>query len=215
MLSNDEYRGIDGTKRLVDATLGILALAPEMPGKAGQVKRELILTRVAHRLGLRMETVWARFGELKDLKKKEAARSAPAAQPEAAAPQAPAAGPAPPLERQLLELLLADPALVPLAEREVQPNDMTHSGLRKLLEGLYGLKEKGDEPELEGLRTLIGNAALIDWAMDHRDIGRAIPDRRRFFKQVLGEFQKRREAHGKGQLKNELTAVSDHGAAMD
>ena len=38
LLVRDAYQGIEGTKRMVDAVLGLLALAPEMPGKAGQVK---------------------------------------------------------------------------------------------------------------------------------------------------------------------------------
>ncbi len=206
LLERDDYRGIEGTKRMVDAILGVLALAPEMPGKAGQVKRELILTRVAQRLSLRLETVWARFGELRDAKKKDAARTSPdvPAPPIVEEAPEPKAGPAPPLERQLLELLLADPALVPIAAREIQPDDLTHLGLRKLLGALYQLRAMGEPPELDGLRTLISSAALIRWAMDHCEIGRQITDRGRYLRNVLDCFRTRDEAHGKGLLKNQL-----------
>jgi DNA primase len=212
VLAREENRGVEGTKRMVDAVLGILALAPEMPGQAGRVKRELMITRVAHRLGLRLETVWARFGELRDNRKKEAARTLPDAP--ASEPVQSSAGPAPPLERQLLELLLADHNLVPQAAREVQPDELTHPGLRKLLTGLYQLTAMGEPPELDGLRALIAAPALINWAMDHAVVGRSIPDRARYFKQVVNGFRQRRDEHAKGQLKDQLSSA-DHEAALE
>jgi DNA primase len=216
LLEREDYRGIEGTKRMVDAILGLLALAPEMPGKAGQVKRELILTRVAHRLGLRLETVWARFGELRQEKRKQAERTLPV---EAAAPAPPEenevkAAAAPSLERELLEFVLADPALVPQAAREIQPDDLTHPGLRKLLAGLYQLRAMGEPPELDGLRAIVPSPALMAWAMDHADVGRHIRDRERRFQQIVDAFRNRREAQDKGLLKNQLTAVSDHDTAI-
>jgi DNA primase len=215
LLRRDDYRGIDGTKRLVDAILGILAMAPEMPGKAGQVKRDLILNRLAHRLGLRLETIWARFGELRENRKKDPSpRTGPAEECRAAEP-ATGSGPAPPLERQLLELVLADPALVPQAAREVQPDELSHPGLRKLLAGLYQLRAAGEPPELDGLRGIIANPALIAWALDHREIGRMIPDRQDWMRKVLDSFRGRREAEGKGLLKDRLHAAADHDAAID
>ena len=217
LLEREESKGIEATKRMVDGILGILAMAPEMPGKNGQVKRELILTRVAHRLGLRLETVWARFGELqavrrKDQVRQEANEPVSEEQPETDEPKA---GPAPALERQLLELLLAEPGLVPQAAREIQPEELTHPGLRKLLGGLYQLRAAGEPPELDGLRAVLGNPALIAWAMDHSDIGRKIPERARYIRHVLDKFRERREAHGKGQLRDQLNAASDHETAMN
>jgi DNA primase len=213
LVRRDDYRGINGTKRLVDAILGILALAPEISGKAGQVKRDLILNRLAHRLGLRLETIWARFGELREGRKKDSSSRIVG---EAAQADPPAAsGPAPPLERQLLELVLADPALVPQAAREVQPDELSHPGLRKLLAGLYQLRAAGEPPELDGLRGIIANPALITWALDHREIGRMIPDRQDWMRKVLDSFRGRREAEGQGMLKDRLHAAADHDAAID
>jgi DNA primase len=212
VLAREENKGVEGTKRMVDAVLGILALAPEMPGKAGQVKRDLMLSRVAQRLSLRLETVWARFGELRESRKKETARTIP--DTPMSAPEQPTGGPAPPLERQLLELLLADHNLVPQAAREVQPDELTHPGLRKLLTGLYQLTAMGQPPELDGLRVLIAAPALINWAMDHAVVGRNIPDRARYFKQVVNGFRQRREEHEKGQLKDQLSSA-DHEAAIE
>ncbi len=212
VLAREETRGIEGTKRAVDAVLGILAMAPEMPGKAGHVKRDLMITRIAQRLGLRLETVWARFGELREKLKKETARTSPDVP--ISVPAQTAAGPAPPLERQLLEMLLAEPRFVPQAAREVQSDDLTHPGLRKLLAGLYQLTAMGEPPELDGLRAIIATPALIQWAMDHAEIGRHVPDRARYFKQVLNGFRKRRDEHEKGQLKDQLSSA-DHDAAIE
>jgi len=215
LLEREENRGIEGTKRMVDAVLGILALAPEMPGKKGQVKRELVLNRVAHRLGLRLETVWARFGELRDARKREAAKNVRVETPRPAAPAEPASGPTPALERDLLVLLLAHPTLVPQAAREIQPDQLCHPDMGKLLGGLYQLSERGEPPELDGLRALISEPRLIRWAMDHCEVGRAITEPNRHFRNVLDGFRERGAAEAKGLLKDQLNVASGHDAAIE
>ncbi len=213
LLEREDYRGIDGQKRIVDAVLGLLAVAPEMVGKAGQIKRELILNRVAHRLGLRLETAWARFGELRDARKKQARPGELSVGDDEV--EAPKSGPAPPLEKELLQHLLADPGLVPRAARELQPDELTHPGLRTLLIGLYQLRASGEPPDLDGLRAIIPNPALISWAMDQAEIGRHNANRKATFEHVLQRFREEREAQGLGQLKNELAAATDHDAAIE
>src|SRR5207249_886726 len=47
---------IDSRLRGVDAVLRIIALAPELPGQAGAVKKELIVSRISKRLALKEET---------------------------------------------------------------------------------------------------------------------------------------------------------------
>jgi DNA primase len=217
LLEREEYKGIDGTRRVVDAVLGLLAMAPEMPGKAGQVKRELILNRVAHRLGLRLETAWARLGELRDARKKQARPVEMTVGTAVANSETdePRAGPAPPIEQQFMQHLLADPSLVPLAAREVQPGELTHPGLRTLLIGLYQLRASGEPPDLDGLRAIIPNPALIGWAMDQAEIGRHNANRKATFERVLQRFREMREAQGLGLLKNELSAATDHGTAIE
>jgi DNA primase len=217
LLEREDYKGIDGTRRVVDAVLGLLAMAPEMPGKAGQVKRELILNRVAHRLGLRLETAWARLGELRDARKKQVrpAELNGGATTAGAEADEPKSGPAPELEREFMQHLLADPALVPLAARAVQPDELTHPGLRALLIGLYQLRASGEPPDLDGLRAIVPNPALISWAMDQAEIGRHNANRKATFERALQGFRKKREAQGLGLLKNELSAATDHGTAID
>ena len=56
---------VETTRRIVDDILGTLSIADQARSVQTQVKRELIVTRLSHRLGLRQETVWARLSELR------------------------------------------------------------------------------------------------------------------------------------------------------
>lgn len=197
---------LEGTKRVVDAILGVMALAPELPGQAGQVKQELLVTRLAHRLGLRQETVWARFGEFRAARKKEPVRPAAAT----ATPETPRAKPARTIEKELLQLLLAEPALVAQAYQEVWPTDVEHPGLQQLLGGLYRLHEAGQPPTIDGLRDLIENPALIDWAMDQQEVGRTAGDRAGWFAGVLNRLRQEKKDLRRKQLMVDLRkAVTD------
>lgn len=209
---------VEATKRVVDAILNIMALAPEIPGQAGQVKQELLITRLAQRLGLRQETVWARFGELKAQKKRDATRNVPPPQTTAAhtTPEQPSrSAPADPLERQLLAILLAEPALVATADVEVRPEDLEHPGLQKLLACLYRLRENGETPDIDNLRANLNHPALAAKAMDLQEEGRMMNDRSRWLRQVLDKFRDRQRALATRQLKDQLTAATSYEAQLD
>jgi DNA primase len=201
-------RSVEATKRVVDTILGVMALAPELPGQAGQVKQELLVTRLAHRLGLRQETVWARFGELRAARRRESARTAAS---EAASGQGavePRAKPARALERELLQILLAEPGLAGRAYNVVRPEDLEHPGLQQLLGGLYRLFEQGEAPTLDGLRESVENQALIDWAIDNQEVGRARDDRRGWFETVLQRFRTDKVELKRRQLMDRLRAAA-------
>jgi DNA primase len=212
LLSQDSAQTPAGQKRAVDAVLGIMALAPTMPGSEGRVKQELLVTRLAHRLGLRQETVWARFGELRAARKKEVARTAPeTAEPSSVlAPE-----PEPHLERQLLTLLLVEPAFVPQAAREVTPDQFEHDGTRRLLNGLYQLQAAGERADLDGLRTKISDPGLIARALELHDVGRTLGDRPRWLRVILEKFRQRRAEPERRQLRDQLAATSNHEAAVE
>ncbi len=221
VLAADEAQGVEGRRKAIDAVLGIIALAPPLPGQAGAVKQELMLTRIGQRFGLKEETVWARLRELR------AARRAAEQDPKPGTPAPPrgvqpAAGtppgrsaPASPLERDLLTLLLADPALVPVASAEVSGKEMQHPGLRLLLEGLYRLQAEGLAPDMDGLRPRIDNPALIMKALELQDVGRMNPDRARALADLLAEFRARRTLSHKQELRNQLQAASDGDTALE
>src|SRR5262249_13603544 len=92
---------VDGRYRVAEAVLGVIALATPLPGEAGAIKTELMVTRIARRLALREETLWARLDEMRRNR-----RPAEADRPRVEPVSAPRSAPALPEERRLLEILL-------------------------------------------------------------------------------------------------------------
>src|SRR5204863_9900631 len=124
--------------------------------------------------------------------------------------------PAEPLERELLEVLLAAPELVTDARGEVAADDVHHPGLRRLLAGLYDLLEEGEAPELDSLRLRIADRPqLADYALRMQDVGRMHADRAAWLNQILAAFRQRRAKHAARELQGQLSATGDHDAAVD
>jgi DNA primase len=211
VLAADAARGVEGRRRAVDVVLGIIALAPEMPGEAGAVKQELMVTRIAQRLGIKEETVWARLRELRARKRRANQGGATTDEEEG---QAKRLGPAAPEERQLLQILLAEPALVPVAAAQVGPERIRHPKARWVLEGLYRLHAAGDTPDLDGLRPEIDDARLASHLLELQDVGRHLQDRPTWLQRLLAFFRERQVLTEKQELQNQLHAVSDHDKAV-
>lgn len=206
--------GVEDKRRAVDAVLGIIALAPPLPGQAGAVKMQLMVNHIAQRLGLKEETVWARLRELRDRKRGEGPSRPPAAQAGESATGLRTAKAAPE-ERQLLELLLADPELVAAAAAAIGPEEIAHPGLRGLLEGLYALRAAGDPPTLDLLRPRLDNVHLAEKALELQALGRAMSDRSAYFRKLLIFFQERRRKSVTQELHTQLNAVRDPAAARE
>jgi DNA primase len=207
VLSAESAGGVEGRRRAVDAVLGIIALAPELPGQKGAVKRELVVSRIAQRLALKEETVWARLRELRGRKR-------PVSRPAGESPEKRTA-PAAPRERQLLQVLLANHSLVAQAAAEVPVAEIEHPGLRQMLGGLYDLHSRGETPDLDRLRPLIDNPALAQTALDFQELGRMHSDPAAWLEGLLIEFRKRRAEAHKQELQNQLQAASDHTEAVE
>ncbi len=192
LLAREPEQTVAGTERIADAILGVIALAPAMPNQKTAMRQEKIVTRLAQRLGVRQETVWARLTELKkERAKKEAAaeraRSAAAPAPQARVPQK--ADPAYALEITLLRLLIADPHLVPEVANAIRPEDIRTPNVRRVVSEMYGLWAQGQVPDLDALRIrLIDDRDLFSKLMDQADIGRAITDRPEKLKNWFREF---------------------------
>lgn len=217
LLASENTSGVEGTLRTIDTILRVMALAPRLPGQNGKAKQELLITRIAHRVGLRQETVWARFGELQAeaTGKRESARPPSPSTRGSVPSEGPKAGPTPPLERQLVQILLAEPGLVARAIESVPSEEISHPGLRKLVSGLYQLFNENESPELDGLRLLIQQPNLIEKAMELRDVGRSIPDRPQWFERILQQFRQQRLERQKSELTERLASTLDHEAAME
>ncbi|HEV3257716.1 MAG TPA: DNA primase [Gemmataceae bacterium] len=208
VLAAESAAGVEGRRRAVDAVLSIIARAPDMAGQAGAVKRELVVSRIASRLGINEEAVW---GRLRELRRSEAATRHGG---DSEAVPAPRGAPAAPHEIELLQVLLADQTLVPVAAAEVTPAELAHPGLRRLLEGLYALQSRGEPPTLDQWRDRIDNPRLVEKALEMQEVGRAMPDRAAALRQLLAEFRKRRAEPKKQELQNQLHAASDHTEAV-
>lgn len=202
--------GVEGRRRAADAVLGIVALAPEMSGQAGAIKRQLMVTRIAQRLALQEETVWGRLEELRAQRRRGEER-----RDQTRVTGVKKSAPAAPHERELLEVLLGDATLVPVAYAEVKVDEIEHLGLREILGGLYALHEKGEPPTLDLLRARLDNPDLAQWALKAQKVGEDHPERADWLKQVLEEFRRRRLQPLKQELHNRLNAVDDHAKAVE
>jgi DNA primase len=209
---------IEGRRHAVEELLKIIALAPEMTGQGGQLKRELVMTRIAQRLGLKEETLWARLKEVRaqieDRRSKIEDRK-PELRSSNLDPQSSMnAGPAPPHEKELLEVLLAEPTLVPAAVGALRIEEIGHPGVRRLVEAMFAMQAEGETPDIERLRERIESPQLVAHAFRAREIGRQDPDRPRWLAQIIAEFQRRRREPRKVELNDQLHAVADHAQAL-
>ncbi|QEL17074.1 DNA primase [Limnoglobus roseus] len=227
LFAKAEHGTVDGVRRMLDIILGIIALAPPVPSQSAQLKQELILTRLAQRLGVELRSVRGRLKELQleQRRKQQRENSRPQEVPLNSgrepvisnAPPAKVAGPAPILESQLVQILLAEPDLVRVAHTQIPPEWLSHSGLKRMLVELYGLHEQGIPPELDNLRVrLIDRPDLAAHAMKLQDVGRSISDRQLYFNKVVDGFAKQKTDVEKKSLKEQLGGVgTDDAAALD
>jgi DNA primase len=219
MVLRENTASIEGKRRVFDAVLGVIALAPPLPGKAGAVKMQLMINRIARRLALKEETVWARLDELR---KQRRGNDSPRGRGdmEASNPtdegRSPAGSAVPALqERQLLEVLLAEPTLVAKAAASIRSEEIEHPGLRRLLQGLYNLHAAGEAPTLDGFRSVIENGRLAEKALKLQETGLGYPNRETVLDELVAYFRDRREKVMKQKLQNQLQAARDDEAALD
>jgi DNA primase len=215
--TNEDARTVEGQRRAVEAVLGVLARIPvdeAVPGAdKADVKTQLMVSRIARRFSLKEETVWARLDELRSEKRgTAAARARPGPAQEEGEPRR---GKAAPEERQLLSLLLADESLVRIAAAEVPPEEIQHSGLRCLLDGLYALLTEQQPPTLNCLRGRVANGDLLEAALKLQEIGREERDREYRLRELLDHFAERRVRPVKQKLQNQLHSTSDHSTALE
>ncbi len=222
LLEKDTSGSVEVTRRVIDEVLGIMAAAPPLPSKAAQVKQELIVTRLAHRLSLRQETIYARLGELKaERKRKEqqAVRKAVATPTTAlpadrdAAEATPArgkAGVAVATERQLLEIVLADPSLVPKAATVIAPEEVSHSGLRRMLAELYATQAEGRVPDIDALRERLADRPdLFESSQKLQFVGQHMQDRDQWLGRILKRFAELKVEAEQQAISAKLSAATD------
>ncbi len=215
VLATGTAGGIEAQRKAVDEMLRVIALAPPMVGKDDAVKKELMVNIISRRLAIKEETIWARLRELRGNQRVSPTRERGTAGQQTS-DEEPRTAPAAPLEIELLQVLLADPELVPMAaDGGLVPAQLDHPGLRLLLEGLYRLQAEGQPPVLDLLRARIENARLMEKALEWQDIGRQHRDRRAWLEDILARFGERRALATKQELQNKLQAAGDHAQKLE
>lgn len=224
--------GVEGTRRVLDAILGIMALAPQIPNQTAQLKQDLILTRLSQRLGVRHDLIRQRLRELRTDRSTQRTRdlatgeksTAPAnthtyagagVAPATSANQLPSSQLV--LEKQLLQILLAEPEIVGKAREQVPLEMIEHTGIRRILEELFALDQLGIPADLDGVRIrLLDRPDLYRAALDHQQIGRGINDRPMYLRKVVESLARERRSAETRTVKDMLTATrSDDPAAVE
>jgi DNA primase len=103
------------------------------------------------------------------------------------------AGPAAPAEKQLIELLLAEPGLIATAALRVGPDRIAHTGLRRILTELYAIHLTGTVAHLDALRTRLADRPdLFDVAAERLlPVGQHMRDREQWLARLLDWFAER------------------------
>ncbi len=204
---------VEGRRRAVDAVLGVVALAPEMPGQAGALRRELMVSRIAQRLAVKEETVWARLEEVRRSQRRQD-QGGPGRDHADFARTEERHGQAPSEERELLECLLAEPALVPAAAEQLRPEVIRHPTVRRLVEALYRLHAAGEPPDLDQLRLQIDDPRLAEYLLRLQDVGRSVSDRSAWLRNLVVRFRERDRLTETQELQNQLHAADTHDQAL-
>ncbi len=210
-------------RTMLDKMLGVLAMAPDKLGAQVSVKQELMVTRLATRLGLRQETVWARLGELKQEHRRRPQPTAqtppPAASFNAAVRGTPVAKADPVyfLELTLMRLLVADPTLVPLAADTFRPEDIRTPTIRRVLGDLFALYTAGETPDLDALRVkLLDVPDQFAKLLDQAEMGRTITEKPQRLEKLIADFRRLRGEGEDKELAAQLKAgPADEAAAVD
>lgn len=219
LLAHDAPPSVELARRVVDEVLGVMAAAPPLPSQAAQVKHELIITRLSSRLGLRQETLWARLRELKlERRQKQVQANLKANTP---TPDATAGGgatvktrtkadPRLTAEKQLLELLLAHPGFVPQAAAAIGPDEITHTGIQRIVRELIHLHTAGLVPDLDGLRERLSDRPdLFEAAQKWYFIGQHIQDPGEWLARLIKWFREARLRAEHRAVKERLAAATE------
>jgi DNA primase len=204
-LAREDTTGVEGRRRVVDSVLGVLSLAPAARGEAAAIKMQLIVGRISRRLGVSEQTLWSRLDELRRQRRSQ----------EPPPSQEPRSGPAAPEERELLQVLLAEPSLVARAAAEVTPEEVGHPGLRSLLQGLYGQLAQGREPTLDGMRDEVASPALLSKAFELQEVGLDHEARDAWLSGLLAHFRSKRERDERSRLRDQLRSVDGYEQSLE
>jgi hypothetical protein len=97
----------------------------------------------------------------------------------------------------------------------VEPEDIRHPGLRKVLAGLYDAVAEGDADPVDLLRDRLDPPELGQWVLKMQGFGQEVQDRPFYLRQVLDAFRRRRGQRQRQELHAQINAAVDPAAALE
>ncbi|MEY4614385.1 MAG: hypothetical protein RL179_2358 [Planctomycetota bacterium] len=205
-----EGASLETKRRATDSILGVLARIPADSNPSSQMKLELMIGRISKRLGLSEETLKKRVNELRpkteprkvethaNVTNEESRRAKPA-----------------PEEKELLEVLLANPDLVARARQDIRTDDLNHPGLRQVVSILFDLQDEKQLPDLDAVRARLGDSPIGSKLLDLADQGRRNPEPVAWYGNILDRFNERKVKPAVKVLQDQLHAANDHETAIE
>ncbi len=235
-VDNAATTSIESSRKIVEQVLSVMAKSVTELGQgayssSAKIKHELITTRLASRFRIDYETVRAKFLELVSRERQKARESdrgstAAVTMPAALRVTTPPPMPSPRLgpagapgdrkagiavatERQLLEIVLADPGLVPKAATAIAPEELTHSGLRRMLTELYATQTAGAVPDIDALRERLADRPdLFESALKLQFVGQHMQDREQWLGKILKRFTEMKVEAQQRRVKEQLASAT-------
>lgn len=197
-----DTKSLDGANRSVEAVLQMLARAPGAGENvaAGQRMREhLILDRLAHQFRVPEEVLRRRLAELRRANRRSAARGGAAEKPAPALLD--------PLERELLEVVLNEPACVEEVHSEVSLDCLSDGPLRVLMGKCFELHQRGEQPTYHRLTAELEDPALKSLVTELDEVAQRKGNGRRRLEGVINRLRRRRADEQLRNLRAELGQV--------
>ena len=201
---------VETKRKATDSILSVLARIPVESSPSSQLKMQLMLGRIGKRLGLSEETLKNRVNELRPKTESRKVDTNTINTTEESRRAKPV-----PEEKELVEVLLANPDLVLRARQDLSIDDMNHPGLRQIVSILFDLQDEKQTPDLDAVRARMGDSPIGSRLLDLADQGRRNPEPMAWYGNILERFNERKVKPVVRVLQDQLHAANDHETAME
>jgi len=201
---------VETKRKATDSILSVLARIPVESSPSSQLKMQLMLGRIGKRLGLSDETLKSRVNELRPKTESRKVDTNIINTTEESRRAKPV-----PEEKELVEVLLANPDLVFRARQDLSIDDLNHPGLRQIVSILFDLLDEKRTPDLDAVRARMGDSPIGSRLLDLADQGRRNPEPVTWYGNILERFNERKVKPVVRVLQDQLHAANDHETAME
>jgi DNA primase len=201
---------VETKRKATDSILSVLARIPVESSPSSQLKMQLMLGRIGKRLSLSDETLKNRVNELRPKTESRKVDTNIINTTEESRRAKPV-----PEEKELVEVLLANPDLVFRAKQDLSIDDLNHPGLRQIVSILFDLLDEKRTPDLDAVRARMGDSPIGSRLLDLADQGRRNPEPVTWYGNILERFNERKVKPVVRVLQDQLHAANDHETAME